>query len=273
MPRWIVALIFLVVPALAGAQTGLVKAEKNLTLRAEPKPKAKAVEQLLRFQPVKILERRDNWAKVKTVKIDPSQSKEGWVVASLISDTAFVTVDSDVLSARVKPGPRETAVVTYNKTYPVFVRDVAPNGWVLVLDVDGDGGWVAPSGLAFKPRYVITKSPQSNLRTGGGKDYEKFPVAFVAERGVYLQVLEEKDGWLHVKHEGGQEGWISTKIVFGWNDEERAKPKTEAAKKPAKPAKTSAAKKNSDSSAKTSSAKSTKSTSKKPARTTRKKAG
>lgn len=260
MPRILVALFFLLLPAIAGAQTGLVKAEKNLTLRTEPKPKAAVVEQLLRFQPVKILDRKDTWVKVKTVKLDPALSKEGWVVAAYVSNNGFLTVDRDKLNVRQGPGVNYPVVLIYNKTFPVFVRDVAPNGWVLVLDSDGDDGWVAPSGLSFTPRYVVTRTAQCNIRAGGGKDYEKFPVAFVAEKGVYLQVVEEKDGWLHVKHEGGQEGWISSKIVFGWNDEEKPKPKAETPAKPKKTEKTSTAKKT-DSPAKSSSKPAAKSTS------------
>lgn len=244
MPRILVALVFLLLPAIASAQTGLVKAEQNLTMRAEPKAKAAVVERLLRFQPVKILDRKDNWVKVKTVKLDPAASKEGWVVGAYVSDTGFLTVDRDKLNVRQGPGTNYPVVLIYNKTFPVFVRDVAPNGWVLVLDSDGDDGWVPPSGVAFTPRYVVTKTAPCNIRAGGGKDYEKFPVAFVAEKGVYLQVVEEKDGWLHVKHEGGQEGWISSKIVFGWNDEEKPKPKSETPVKPKKsePAKSKTAK-------------------------------
>ncbi len=258
MPRIIVALIFLLLPAVAGAQTGLVRAENYLTMRTQPKVKAAVVDKLLPFQPVKILDRKDNWAKVKTVKLDPALGKEGWVVAAYVSDTGFATVDRDKLSVRQGPGTSYPVVLIYNKTFPVFVRDVAPNGWVLVLDADGDDGWVPPSGLALKPRYVVTRTAQSNIRTGGGKDYEKYPIAFVAEKGVYLQVVEEKDGWLHVRHEGGQEGWISSKLVFGWNDEEKPKPKSEPSAKSkkseaAKSEKSSASSKKSEAAAKSSS--------------------
>lgn len=266
MPRTIVALIFLLLlPAIATAQTGLVKAEKNLPMRTEPKAKAAVVEQLQRFQPVKILDRKDNWAKVKTVKLDPALSKEGWVLASYLSSTGFLTVERDKLSVRQGPGANYPTVLIYNETYPVFVRDIAPNGWVLVLDADGDEGWVPPSGLTFTPRYVVTKTAQCNIRAGGGKDYEKFPVAFVAEKGVYLQVVEEQDGWLHVKHEdesGVKEGWISTKIVFGWSDEEKAGPKTPAKPKKAEATKAKSEKTATKTSAKTSTAKKTESAAK-----------
>lgn len=237
MPRWTVALLFLILPAIAGAQAGLVKAEQNLTLRAEPKPSAKALDQLSRFQPVKILEHKDKWVKVRTIKTDPAQSREGWVVAAFVSDNLFLTVDRDKLNVRAGPGTEHPIIMNYSKPYPIFVLDVARNGWVKVLDFDGDRGWIQPASLAFGPRYVITKTNQSNIRSGGGKGYEQFPVAFTAERGVYLQVVEEKDGWLHVKHDQGQEGWISSKLVFGWVDEEQPKTARKAEKKVETPAK------------------------------------
>lgn len=253
MPRWTVALLlFILTTAFADAQTGLVKAEKNLPLRAEPKISAKAIDQLPRFQPVKILDRKDKFAKIRTIKTDPKQAKEGWVTASYVSETAFLTVDGDKVNARQGPGTEFPVILQYGNPNPLFVLDVARNGWVKVLDSDGDRSWIAPSCLTFGPRCVVVKNPQSNIRSGGGKDYEKFPVAFIAERGVYLQVVEEKDGWLHVKHDGGQEGWISAKLVFGWVDEELPKP----AKKAEEPAvKTKKAPKTEKSAPKKSSAK------------------
>ena len=63
--------------------------------------------------------------------------------------------------------------------------------------------------------FVITKLAESNIRTGNSTED---PIVFTAEKGVLLQVQQEKNGWLRVKHSDGDEGWISAKIVFGWQD-------------------------------------------------------
>lgn len=263
MPRSVALFLFLMLPAFAFAQTGLVKAEKNLPLRADPKNGAKVLDQLPRFQPVKILDRKDQYVKVKTIKTDPAQSRQGWVLASYVSDTGFLTVNDEKINVRRGPGTEWEIILNYSKPYPVFVLDVARNGWVKAIDADGDLGWINPRDLSFGPRYVITRSDQSNIRSGGGKDYEKFPVAFIAERGVYLKVLEEKDGWLHVKHDQGQEGWISAKVVFGYVDAEQPKPKAEAKTKTSAKSKTSTKSKSSSTKSKTSTRTSSKSKAKK----------
>jgi SH3-like domain-containing protein len=219
-------LVILLAPATARAQThALVKAKQYLTLRSEPVAGATVLDRLLRFQPVKVLERKDKWARVKTIKADPKESKTGWVLASYLSENGFVTVSyHSEINVRRGPGLEYAKIMHYKKPYPIFVLDVARNGWLKVLDFDGDRGWVHPNMVDFKPRYVMTKLRHCNIREAGGEDYQQHRIVFTAERKVYLQVLGEKDGWLHVRHADGDEGWISAKIVWGWLDEKIPKP-------------------------------------------------
>ncbi len=220
MPRLFVALFLFILPLAASAQQhALVKAQTYLSLREKAASNAKQIEQLLRFQPVKVLERNKDWARVQTVRADPAQSKTGWVLANFLSETGFVTVDHEKQNVRTGPGTEYPIIMNYSKPYPIFVLDVANNGWVKVMDVDGDRGWVHPKYLTFSPRYVITRLDPCNVRAGGGTDYDTQPIVFTCSRGVFLEVLEHKDGWLRVRHAQGDEGWISAKIVFGWNDE------------------------------------------------------
>ena len=220
MPRlrwYLLILFFMMLPLAVHAQNrGLVKAEKYLSLRSKPNTNSAVVDRLLRFQPVQVLERKDKWARVKTVREDP---KEGWVLEAYLSNTGFATVDNEKINVRSGPGTNYPIIMNYSKPYPVYVLDVSADGWLLVLDFDGDRGWIHPGMMSFTPQYVITRLPTCNVRAGGGETYDKQPIVFTAERGVYLEVLEEKDGWLRVRHVQ-DEGWVSSKIVFGWLDEE-----------------------------------------------------
>jgi SH3-like domain-containing protein len=217
----ILVLTLLLAPALGLAQEiKLVKA-KTLTLRESPATNAKAVETLITCQPVRLLDVKDKkWAKIRTIKTVDSQQKTGWVLASYLSDTGFVMVDHEKLNVRRGPGTEYAVIMNYGKNFPVRVLDVARNGWIKVLDIDGDRGWIHPNLIRFDKHYVITRLPSCNIRKGPGTDN---PIVFTAERGVFLLVIEEKEGWLHVRHEDGDEGWISSKIVFGWRDVEDSK--------------------------------------------------
>ncbi len=197
------------IPVFAGAQQGaLVKAD-TLTLRGSASTSARSIAKLNKYQPVKVLERKNEWARVR------ADGNEGWVLAEYLTRTGFVWIDHDKLNVRRGPGTEYAVIMNYGRHFPVWVVDLARNGWILVQDYEGDKGWVHPNLVELEPPYVITKLGKCNVRTGVGTEAA---IAFTAERGVIFQVLEEKDGWLHVRHADGDEGWMSAKIVFGWLD-------------------------------------------------------
>lgn len=215
----LILLMVLIAPVLAAGQDdskpeyGLVKAQKWLTLRETMSTGAAEQDRLLTFTPVAILERKeDRWAKVKQ-----PEGKVGWVLASYLTETPFVNVRIDRVNVRRGPGIKYEKIMEYAKHFPLRVLDVAPNGWVKVVDFEGDRGWIHPNLLQYDPVYVITKLPKCNIRKGPGTEHDRI---FTAEREVLFKVIEEKEGWLHVKHADGEEGWISAKIVFGWLPEQ-----------------------------------------------------
>jgi SH3-like domain-containing protein len=211
--RWLVIFMGLsVLPALAMArQHALVKAE-TLTLRETASTRAKALATLVTHQPVEIFERRGNeWTKVGTL-----DGKQGWVLSRYLSGNGFVYPRLDKVNVRRGPGSEYATILNYGRNFPLRVLDIAPNGWLLAMDYEGDKGWLHPNIVQTEPQYVITRLPQCNIREAAGTDS---PIKFTAEQGVILRVLEEKDGWLRVRHGDGDEGWISARIVFGYLDE------------------------------------------------------
>jgi SH3-like domain-containing protein len=198
------------------AATVLIKAE-SATLREKASTKAKALDTLKQYEPVTLLEKNADWAKVKS-----RAGKEGYVLARLVSKVGFVSTNEDQANVRRGPGSDYAIIMNYGRNFPLRVLDVAGNGWLKVMDFEGDRGWVSPKTVDAEPVYVITKEKQVNLRQEPVVTAQK---VFSAEKGVIFQALEEKDGWLKVKHPDGDAGWVSAKIVYGWLDVEDPSPK------------------------------------------------
>lgn len=183
----------------------LVKANA-LSLRSKPDTGSSRLQTLETYEPVKVLARRGDWAQVEA-----TSDRRGWVLSEYLSRTSFVTVSLERLNVRSGPGTEHPIKMVVGRNYPLYVISQS-EGWLNVMDFDGDRGWISNNLISFEP-YVITQLPKSNIRDGRGADNA---VVFTAERGVVLQVVKEEKGWLFVRHADGDEGWISAKIVFGW---------------------------------------------------------
>lgn len=191
------------------AQTVLVKAE-TLTLREKPDPKGEKVQALFTFEPVEIQKTEKEWAQVKA-----STGKVGWVLSSYLTKTPFISIKSAKAPVKVEDGDNKETVLELPRTYPLRVLKRKESGWLKIVDCDGDAGWLFEKHASLD-NYVITHQPKPcNIRKGPSTDTE---VVFTCEQGNILKALEEKDGWIHVKHPDGDEGWVSGKIVFGWLD-------------------------------------------------------
>jgi SH3-like domain-containing protein len=196
---------------IASREIKLVKAD-SLSLRKSPSAKAEKLDTLATFQPVRVLEKKGKrWARVKT-----KNGKTGWVLNSYLSESAFVMANHDKMNVRRGPGKEYVVIMNYGKNMPLLVLDLASNGYLKVMDVDGDRGWVHPNIVRLEPPYVITKLKECNIRGGPGTDHK---ILYNSEKGALWRVLKEKDGWLNVRFSDGDEGWLSGKIVFGWLDE------------------------------------------------------
>ncbi len=82
--------------------------------------------------------------------------------------------------------------------------------WLAVRDVAGETTWIYAPLTDGRPAVVVVRDV-INVRERPGTGH---PIAFTAERGVNLLVLERAGRWLHVKHEVG-EGWLHDSLVWG----------------------------------------------------------
>jgi SH3-like domain-containing protein len=214
--RWIIGLIvFLLAPAWAAAANKYVLVKANsLTLRSKPSTKSKALEKLITYKPLEIIESKGKkWRRVKT-----PTGKTGWVLSSYLTKHAFVWIDHKALNVRRGPGTEYAILFKLEqyRHYPLRVLDVARNGWLKVMDFEGDRGWVHYNLIKSSPSYVIARLDKPhNIRKGPGVEHEEI---FQALPEYIFEVLGEDKGWLKVKATDGDIGWISSKIVFGWRD-------------------------------------------------------
>lgn len=189
----------------------------SLSLREKASHDAKKLDTLITFEPVTVLERSKGWVKVRT-----EDKQTGWVVdeyqgKETLSKVGFVNVKNNFVNVRQGPGTEYTKLMRFYKNYPLQVLDVASNGWLKVEDFEGDKGWVHPNFVQTSPIFVISKLDKCNVRAGIGTDEE---LRFSVPKAYLFQVLKEKDGWLNVKAEDGDTGWMSAKIVFGYRDKD-----------------------------------------------------
>jgi len=125
----------------------------------------------------------------------------------------------------------DAAVILYDapsqKARPLFILGhdtpleviVPVEGWVKVKDADGTFGWVEKKALADK-RMLLVRAPFAEVRASAD---EKAPLVFRAEPGVLLELGEpltsaaaaSMPGWVKVKHQDGQTGFVRITQVFG----------------------------------------------------------
>jgi SH3-like domain-containing protein len=121
----------------------------------------------------------------------------------------FVRVKVDVANLRARPSPTAEQVRSAYENEPLHV--VGRQGqWLEVRDVAGDAAWIYSPLTDGRPAVVVVRDVV-NVRERPGTGH---PIAFTAERGVNLLVLERAGRWLHVQHDVG-EGWLHDSLVWG----------------------------------------------------------
>jgi len=197
----------------APGRHALVRAERT-PLLAEARSGARATAQLTRYAPVQILKHAGNFAEVET-----SKGVKGFVASKDLTSNPFLSISGRRANIRATSDGAAPILFEVYANYPL--RVLAQDGRRLhVEDYEGDKGWVHDSLVQFDP-YVIVRLNQINVRDRPGLGADGQPVGkrrFVAEKGVVFQVIEEKDGWLKIKHSDGDIGWCSGNIVWGYEE-------------------------------------------------------
>jgi len=122
-------------PALQAATFRAI-AGSQVNLRAGPGTDHKRLFLVSRDYPVKVLERRDGWAKVEDFEGD-----QGWVHGDLLAERRTLLVTEDLVN--VRKGPSTDHEVAFQAQRNVLLEYLGEErGWVHVRHADGAEGWV-----------------------------------------------------------------------------------------------------------------------------------
>lgn len=121
----------------------------------------------------------------------------------------FVRVKVDVANLRARPSPTADLIRSAYENEPFHVVGRREQ-WLAVRDVAGNAAWIYAPLTDRRPAVVVVPDVV-NVRERPGTQH---PIAFTAERGVNLLVLERAGRWLQVQHDVG-EGWVHDSLVWG----------------------------------------------------------
>lgn len=131
----VLAALLAFAPALHAATFRAIDGSQ-VNLRAGPGTDHKRLFQVSRDYPVKVLERRGDWAKVTDFEGD-----QGWVHTDLLADRRTVLVTADLVN--IREGPATDQEVTFRAQRNVLLEHLGQEGgWVHVRHADGAEGWV-----------------------------------------------------------------------------------------------------------------------------------
>ncbi|MEF8793399.1 SH3 domain-containing protein [Thiohalorhabdus sp.] len=108
----------------------------QVNLRAGPGTDHKRLFLVSRDYPVRVMERRQGWAKVEDFEGD-----QGWVHGDLLADRRTLLVTKDLVNIRKGPSTdHEVAFQAQRNVLLTYLEEEA--GWVHVRHADGAEGWV-----------------------------------------------------------------------------------------------------------------------------------
>jgi SH3-like domain-containing protein len=131
----------------------------------------------------------------------------------------MVAIARDGVIIRDNPDMAGKMLWQYDKGLPLEVVG-AKGDWRKVSDFEGDSGWLRLADLNNEPHMVvhaITKNTdqqtQANIRLGPGMKYQ---VIGRAVYGAVFATLDQRSGWVKVRHDSGLEGWVKRDLLWGF---------------------------------------------------------
>lgn len=133
------------------------------------------------------------------------------VLFALSAEAAqYLTVAKDGVNVRRGPSTNDEIVMELFEGWPL--RVVSKKGdWYEIIDYENDKGWIYSSLVRKNNTVIVNVKKTGNMRSGPST---KDPVIAEVERGVVLERLEKKNGWVKVKHSQGTVGWIHGPLLW-----------------------------------------------------------
>lgn len=136
--------------------------------------------------------------------------------APLTAAAKMVSVTGDNVNLRSGPGTNYSVKWKYGSGFPLKVLQ-EKGDWLKVEDFEGDTGWLYEK-LTSRTGHMIVKVHKNqdtkiNIRSGPGTKYKIVGKAYY---GVVFRTIKQQNGWAHVKHDTGLEGWIKRTLLWGF---------------------------------------------------------
>ena len=138
-----------------------------------------------------------------------------WISPNILK-AEMLSVSGDKVNLRSGPGKKYIIKWEYGKGFPLVVLK-KKGKWVKVKDFEGDSGWIYKSLLIDKPRMIVkanrNQEKSINIRKSPGTTKRIIGKAYY---GVVFATIEQKSGWVKIKHDTGLEGWIKRSLLWGY---------------------------------------------------------
>jgi len=108
------------------------------------------------------------------------------------------------------PSTKAQKLFLLSQGYPVEVV-VKLEGWTKVRDDTGAFAWIENSHLSER-HTVMVKVAGAEARQAAN---DSSLVVFTAEKGVYLELVEQSSGWAKVRHSDGAAGFVKVSQLWG----------------------------------------------------------
>jgi SH3-like domain-containing protein len=131
-----VTAVLLILPGLVFAQERLSVSAGIANMRSGPGTKYDVLWQVEQYHPVRIVEKKGNWYKIKDFENDVA-----WLHKSLLDKTEGVITIKDKCNVRSKAGTKSQVLFTVEKGVPFKVLSRKGN-WIKIEHADGDVGWI-----------------------------------------------------------------------------------------------------------------------------------
>ena len=119
-----------------------------------------------------------------------------------------VCVNVSKANVRTGPGTWYEKMWDVYKYTPLQKVGVSVSGdWYAARDVDGDIVWIKKGLVTNGYGCAVVKTHQVNVRTGPGTSRPLSPLSPAVHYDSF-RVMEKRGGWIKVKDEKGNTGWI-----------------------------------------------------------------
>lgn len=132
-----------------------------------------------------------------------------FLFSATVSFAETIYVEKNNARFRVGPGTNYQ-ILWESPRYTPLEYLAKYKDWYAVRDHEGDVAWVNKQVIGKGAAAIVTNK-KANIRKGPGTNTR---IVFFVEKGYLFKVTGKKDGWLKIKADDGDEGWVLGKLVW-----------------------------------------------------------